>query len=120
MKDSVSLEVARKLKEAGWEQDRKEPGFFHRLTDNGGLIRTAYWEIPMFGSEHRLAAPTIGEMLEALYPVAFLFGNATAEHEKEGKWGVACQGQDTIHNDNPADALADLWISLKEKGIIKE
>lgn len=99
---TVSLELAKKLKEAGWHQAGE-----HFLSENVS-------ELP------RYAAPTIGELLEAL-PKCKL-----QKHPTDGgyyAWIPAHPfGHPTLKSfsADPADAFAELWLSLQSKNLLKK
>lgn len=120
MKDCVSLDTAKKLKEAGWSQDLKVGDWYWAF-----LPRSKRWELFVLGNDEDqpyceyAKAITIGELLEAL-PIEL----SLMKLKREFKVVWMPRGGsdiDTIvksSDDNPADALALLWMALKEKGLV--
>lgn len=134
MKDCVSLEIAKKLKEAGWKQLVEDGVQFWWLVPCDG--RTPHVE-PFRINEaieepvaDSIAAPTIGELLEALPVGIELYkerddesrGDYCAQLDPDGPNAVkeimAERWADPCYSPNPADALALLWMALKERGIL--
>lgn len=117
MKDCVSLEIAKQLKGAGWKQDGS---FVYRNSQFGWSELLA----GTGGNEEWCAAPTIGELLEALPKGVDL--HKERDDETRGEYSVGLdpyeQGDfssaDWHYAANPADALALLWMELKKKGIV--
>lgn len=115
MKDCVSLEVAKKLKEAGWPQVTTRKSFYWFIYKSGEVLDYCGPTWAIEGLIAHYLAPTIGELLEVLGLVelkalnngSYRVWNHKNDHEHEGH--VAS---------NPADALAELWMALKEKGIV--
>lgn len=127
MKDCVSLEIAKKLKEAGWAQELCAHGteLFYVTTH---ADKDAIWSREGIERWHgvvkeQTAAPTIGELLEALPLERRNFHNLRAPLTLErelvvGGWFAGYHDDIGISSDTPADALAELWMALKEKGLI--
>lgn len=140
MTDCVSLEIAKKLKEAGWKQEslylygdgiltlKEEPPHFKRYDG----IRTPGCSCCSATEREDVrewcAAPTIGSLLAALPKVhpsyAEFYLNLSpwcgwdADYrcfEPSGNTGEKGHTDDINH---PADALAELWMALKERGIV--
>lgn len=109
MTDCVSLETARELKEAGWPQ---LGCYYYAVYESkkGGKVPEIVFDGPAL-TDFEFAAPTIGELLEAL-PWCGLV-------KEGGKGYQATQGNFSISDwsDNPADALALLWLELKKKNL---
>lgn len=132
MKDTCSLDIAKKLKEAGWPQSQggsadvcyvwthqpEAPKAVH-LSGSDGIHDYDY------EPEWWFNAPTIAELLEALPDEAEDEEGSEARLTvtKTGKQYIATYGDNEFAleaelNPNPADALALLWLALKEKKII--
>ncbi len=125
MKDVTSLEVSRRLKEAGWKQDQGA----HYADWGDGKIELNPNTNPNSNEYcERFAASTIGELLEALpkniegkYLVitwddyGWMMGYKYPLHELKSDFYYSIQGSvgQTIQ-----DCLAQLWIALKEKNLV--
>lgn len=127
MKDCVSLEVAKKLKEAGWVQDGTEYYYGQYSGDTVLWVLRHYTDEKIWkdnSSSTVLCAPTVADLLEALSAKA-LFGELNWNYHG-GTWGARFTMELGKHvylmpderQKNPADALAIIWITLKEAGLI--
>lgn len=147
-KDCVSLDVARKLKAAGWEQNDDDHYLMyakrHYAPCKGKSPETCQCTFDLICDQEScdydgccnhdrtsaLAAPTIGELLEALPKH---YRNLTESrfvmiwNWLQNKWHVGYQmmGEFTDYFDGtehldvaPADALALLWLELKAKNLL--
>lgn len=141
MKDCVSLDLARKLRDAGWEQvnthhawvwDELPQGGYAGVSDKTEPPEMAWMiQSPMcpdeFKSESVFAAPIISELLDALPHPHDRTGHKNlklyrADDETYEAY-YSDIGGETWENciassPNPADALASLWLALREKKII--
>jgi len=124
----VSLELAKKLKEKGFKQDglwyhvngrisTLSQDDFVDLSDstlNGYGCGCCGWDESF---EEFCSAPTVAEMLESL-SLEYL------DFHKQGLYTVDYFIPNTLEVDyeccdkKPADALAKMWLYLKEKGLI--
>ncbi len=120
MIDCVSLETARKLKAGGWPQRLL-------LKKSWYYTKNQYSLGPYFLYINRIvqsaiAAPTIGDLLEVLSSVTLskLENSYQAWWVDEKEMNKGNSGNNVLRSDeaNPANALAMLWLSLKEKGLI--
>lgn len=110
----TSLELSKKLdwqKETYFRWIEVPEGF--RLADN---TQWSDWATPSW--EFICWAPTATEILEEL-PLG-----AMIEKLADGSWFVICDGLDEItrhgeNEDNLLDALAKMYLHLKEKGVIE-
>lgn len=135
MTNTVSLEVAKKLKEAGWEQKHTHYAWVFESLSHEDLTEPPEprWMITSpfcpddMGGEWTHAAPTIGELLEALPHPHDRTGHKNlklyrADDETYEAY-YSDIGGDTWENciashAHPADALAILWLKLREKKLV--
>lgn len=135
MKDYVSFEIAKKLKDAGWDFKEDSDHYWmyaksHFLPCRGKTpesCKCSYELICNFEScdydggcnhdrEHSLATTTIGELLEALPKTRLELKTQPGEN---GWFAISNIGPFFLEEaPNPADALALLWMALKEKGAL--
>ena len=128
MTKTVSLEIAKRLKEAGWEQNERTENYFIEHKDGTGVIVSfdslAYPGFnccsPSIGNHtgQHFAAPDIPELLEALPKgvalrktfsgSGYLAYFSTLENKEAAPTGTGAQA-------NPANALALLWLELNKK-----
>ncbi len=125
MNQTVSKEMAVKLKEAGWEQG---PRFcYGKYSGDTELWRLFDWwsqAIPDNNPDNIFAAPTTTELLGALSEKA-LFGELNWNYHG-GTWGARFTFELGKHvylmpderQKNPADALALIWMFVKKLGMI--
>lgn len=116
MTDCVSLEMAFRLKLAGWVQDDGGYWIVDDIKQTSTVKDSRLMRGECFSTCHR--APTIGELLEAL-PDRSSVAKAGSEDFNAWHYGYE-EGKDEgiQHASNPADALAFLWIALKEKNLL--
>ena len=114
-KDCVSLEIAKKLQGAGWPQDGDKVStwaYWYGIKEDLKLSLSAHLSL---GYGDTVAAPTIGELLEELPDGVSLWrgsGSKTWHAQTEDE----SLGVRLITT--PADALATLWLALKEKNLV--
>lgn len=138
MKDCVSLEIAKKLKEAGWPQAIYQPinRFSHRNNTHfyvpfsgdaeiWPLVRREDWKEALKDNsiDGFIAAPTIAELLGALPKELKAKMTRRLMLISDGNgWEARYQGNriasPSADAPNPADALAMLWMALKEKNLV--
>jgi len=130
MKDCVSLDIAKKLEEAGWKRDDRH-WIWIVAFGKGSLQMAREWRDTLFDKrcfenlcetanfKEHFAAPTIGELLEALPDWSTIKKMERGEPLKQYLTynNIELPGWNSTQ-DNPADALALLWMKLKKKGII--
>lgn len=128
-KDCVSLEVAKKLKEAGWRIN----GFFvWKIGKATGVenLRISYEAGDNIEHFDFFFAPTIGELLEALpNPRNITVANLKLYRCDDETWEAYfddwSEGENVSWKNviakapNAPDCLALLWLSLKEKNLIQ-
>lgn len=125
MKDYVSLDIAKKLKEAGWKQITTTKSFYWLVYKDGRNSLEYLWPTwAVADLKEYFYAPTSGELLEAL-PVerenrrGLLAPLILERGTVVGGW-FACYHDDIgVSSDEPADALALLLLELVKKGIVK-
>lgn len=131
--NNVSLEVAQKLKKAGWikEDDMHGGKYFYKdkSSDNWEYLR-CYWcleERSNVDEYDFLPAPQLHEILEELpahidleecYSIYVL----TLEKD-DNEWLISYDGhcdtdEEVFYSKNPHDAAALLWIYLKENNLL--
>lgn len=128
MKDCVSLDIAKKLQEAGWKQD--DGTYYHYYLRLDGQYSTESVHHLVL-NRYTIAAPTTGELLEALPTSITIFGEGSDEWglnlypRIDKRWGCSYQREgfeiETRYSQDastPADALALLWLALKEKNLL--
>lgn len=119
---TVSLELAKQLKEAGFPQ---ETDFFY--TRYGG----DKWGVNLnlgIAKEFGIAAPTADDLLDSLpanTDITLSIKKGSKQYHVNYWWGTPNplrKGSVTdywqTHGDNPADALAEMWIYLKKHNLM--
>lgn len=118
MKDCVSLETAKRLKEAGWPQDKlrqlyeDEYRFWWWAVHDGKKF--ALMDRPRSDDDLCFAAPTIGNLLGSLPDRTELkrIDNTGTEFTWFALHDDLSEATGA-RSDSPADALAELWMKLK-------
>ncbi len=115
-KHTVDLKRAKKLKELGWE---KETLFWWESKRINGISRwDVYRELPsVYPSKFSYSAPIASELLKEL-PDFVTFGKAPRTGGKRYYADYIHKKDNNIYADTPVKALADMWIYLKEEGLI--
>ena len=118
----VTLETAKKLKEKGWNQSKTLFTYLNGIiVDSLTLSGLTHEQMPK--DPEFVAAPDISELLDALPPYVELHKN------DDGSYSAYLDPQEPIDvqegnysnqfdADTPAEALAALWLALREKGIV--
>ncbi len=123
-KQVVSLQLAKKMKEAGWPQNRSLFCWSQRIMDSKGTISTDLEYMPTLDREdHRYlvcAAPTVAELGEALRPLGVYSSSESywrvqryveeENEDREDKWIWK-----NFDAETEADSRALCWLYLKEK-----
>lgn len=123
MKDCVSLEIAKQLKEAGWKLGKSNLHWYVYTGKDAEIqpniakvrVRSRLWK--------NYPAASIGELLEALPKEVerrhLCLGSPTGT-----RWWAMYDGiapLDSLYitkHPNLADVLASLWMELKKEGIV--
>src|SRR5512138_2298030 len=113
MEHTVSVEMANRLKEAGWPQTST----YFRWDERG---------FKMLNTMAGIAAPILTELLEEISKATCLEASFVelriTDGDSIGFWEPCCDSckewyeyKDSIQtNDNPCDAAAELWLWCKE------
>lgn len=101
--NTVSLEVAKRLKEAGWAETTY--GYF-----NPRGLYTRLTQIPPDDQHKFISAPTLGELMRALPAGSELHRAYFGDIDK---WYCVAGGEE-YYSDTPEDAAANAWIALQE------
>jgi len=108
----ISLEIAKKLKDAGWPQHGRQFGYHE------GSLVCYFGKVPYLFD---IAAPTVEELLAEL-PKRLLKIETSPKRNswKNVKWGATCNDKAYAYHqaDSLVEALAILWLELKEKKLI--
>lgn len=111
---TVSLEMAKKLKEAGWIWDDAQ--FFWSTK----TLESKVWECPhrsqysLISNQTDIAAPTAEEILREL-PIGSL---AQMEEKERKRWTVSSPNIHGLPFPSLADSAASHWIHLKENNLL--
>lgn len=106
----TSLEVSKRLKEAGWKKETKFSWFSLLNTEGWGLASTK--ELDEIVEPFRYHAPIAGEILEELPVFVGLY--------KTEMHGYCVRYIDNFfRSTNLADALAECWIWAKENNLLE-
>jgi hypothetical protein len=127
MNHTVSFDIAKRLKEAGWPQ-RQSITFLYLPHAEGIEPYTVHnckwtqekWESNNLGEDH-LAFPILTELLEAL-PQNIGGpddGCLIFVQQYDDKWDVGYPSVESFVSANPCDAAGELWLWCKEKGYVK-
>jgi hypothetical protein len=126
---SVSLETAKKLKEAGWN---KPTALVYTNYYHGEPTEKMHLEFPVHTTDpNKLYAPTTDEILADLPKT--INGYANSDNKNVSYIVAVFKGEDTyfagyffygielivFKNKSLVEALAELWLWAKEKGYIK-
>jgi hypothetical protein len=131
---TVNLKLAKALKEAGYPQDAYLSYYYNAGKPTGSLVQTLFYDdaSKAFKASKLSSAPTADEILEKLpETIGKLskpnFGGLTISKYKEAYSPWYCSAQDRssllgptlmFMDENLADALANLYLYLKKKGLI--
>ena len=109
-----SLETCRKLREAGFPQST-ERWWQENLLKGWLLYPNETMHTNDDARSNKIcSAPDVSELLEAL-PAEWHGEYLFLFKQVDGKWDAAYSLERTIESDNPAEALALLWLELNKK-----
>jgi len=120
--NTVSLKIAKRLKEAGFDQSKTDY-FLYQYVGSFSTdppINSGDWELRPRKDEGRgigrhVAAPTIDDLLKVLdCNISFIRNNARSWRVYDNDVPIG----NMVEHINLVDALALLWLALKEKGTI--
>jgi len=124
MTKCVSLETAKRLKEAGWPQDTTDNHWFEYCGKEKIEVKPGLSTNRITGGNFKnYDAPDVSDLLTALpngvqMTKGLAYGNYYCQDYRERESGAALENEKW--QKNPSEALAQLWLALRKEKIVPE
>ena len=122
MTKCVSLETAKRLKEAGWPQDTTDNHWFEYCGKEKIEVKPGLSTNRITGGNFKnYDAPDVSDLLTALpngvqMTKGLAYGNYYCQDYRERESGAALENEKW--QKNPSEALAQLWLALRKEKIV--